>query len=77
MNTLRPILLAEDSERDIELTQAALRKNHFANEVVVARDGVEALDYLHRRGKFASVAPVLPIVTSRQFNGSPLMTSRR
>ena len=63
MTKLRPILLAEDSERDIELVLAALKKNNFANEVVVARDGVEALDYLHRRGKFASTPAALPIVT--------------
>src|SRR5437870_4717055 len=42
------ILLVEDSENDIELTLAALAK-HVANEVKVARDGAEALDYLYRR----------------------------
>ncbi len=41
----RHILLVEDSENDIELTLAALAK-YVANEVVVARDGAEALDYL-------------------------------
>jgi CheY-like chemotaxis protein len=59
MNGLRPILLAEDSAKDIELVLAALRKNNFANPVVVARDGVEALDYLRGRGKHAG-QPVLP-----------------
>ena len=59
MTLLRPILLVEDSMKDIELVLAALKKNNFANPVVVARDGVEALDYLHRRGKFAG-QPVLP-----------------
>jgi CheY-like chemotaxis protein len=62
MTALRPILLVEDSLRDIELVLAALKKNNFANEVVVARDGTEALDYLYRRGKFASRSPSLPIV---------------
>lgn len=62
MNRLRPILLVEDSTEDIELVLAALKKNNFANEVVVARDGVEALDYLYRRGRFASSLTVLPIV---------------
>ena len=47
------ILLVEDSENDIELTLAALAK-HVANEVVVARDGAEALDYLFRRGLYAA-----------------------
>jgi len=42
----------EDSPNDIELTLAALAENHLANEVVVARDGEEALDYLYRRGMF-------------------------
>ena len=49
---LKRILLVEDSAHDVELTLAALEENHLANEVVVARDGQEALDYLHRRGIF-------------------------
>jgi len=47
---LKRILLVEDALNDIELTLAALEENHLANEVLVARDGEEALDYLHRRG---------------------------
>lgn len=62
MTQLRPILLAEDSLKDVELVLAALKKNNFANEVVVARDGAEALDYLYRRGKFEGRPPSLPIV---------------
>ena len=50
---VRTILLAEDNANDIELTLAALRENHLVNPVVVARDGSEALDYLHRRHQFA------------------------
>ena len=46
---LRPILLVEDSPNDIELTLAALERGGLANPVQVARDGVEALDYLFRR----------------------------
>ena len=46
MNTLKPILLVEDSAKDIELTLAALEDSHLANRVVVLRDGSEALDYL-------------------------------
>ena len=44
---LRPVLLAEDDPQDVELTLQALRDHHLANRVVVARDGVETLDYLH------------------------------
>ena len=44
---LEPILLVEDDPRDLELTLLALGKCHLANEVVTARDGAEALDYLH------------------------------
>jgi CheY-like chemotaxis protein len=54
MTELKRILLAEDSQKDVELTLAAMEEHHLANEVVVVSDGEEALDYLHRRGKFAS-----------------------
>ncbi|WP_181700220.1 response regulator [Chthonobacter albigriseus] len=50
MSTLRPILLVEDSPKDIELTLEALAKCQLANDIHVARDGVEALDYLYARG---------------------------
>ncbi|MFC0253876.1 response regulator [Massilia consociata] len=50
---LKPILLVEDNPNDLELTLIALAKSQLANEVVVVRDGAEALDYLHRRGEFA------------------------
>lgn len=45
MPELRPILLVEDSPRDLELTLAALEKCQLANEIVIARDGAEAIDY--------------------------------
>jgi CheY-like chemotaxis protein len=61
MARLRPILLVEDNLKDIELMLVALKKNHFANEIVVARDGAEALDYLYRRGQFRSRDDGLPI----------------
>jgi CheY-like chemotaxis protein len=51
---IKRILLAEDDANDVELTVAALAEFHLANEVVVARDGAEALDYLYRRGSFAA-----------------------
>ena len=47
------ILLVEDTQRDEELTLRALRKNGILNEVVVAHDGQEALDYLFADGSFA------------------------
>ena len=50
MADLKRILLVEDNPNDIELTFAALEENNLANEVVVARDGEEALDYLYKRG---------------------------
>jgi len=53
MAELKRILLVEDNPNDVELTLKALKENNLANEVVVARDGVEALDYLYRRGQFA------------------------
>jgi two-component system response regulator len=46
MNDLRSILLVEDNKDDEALTLRALQKNRILNKVVVARDGVEALDYL-------------------------------
>jgi len=46
------ILLVEDDPRDTELTMTALEEYHLSNEVVLATDGAEALDYLFGRGKF-------------------------
>ena len=54
MNLLKPILLVEDNPRDLELTLVALNKSNLANEVVVARDGVEALEYLRCEGNYAT-----------------------
>ena len=48
------ILLVEDDPKDVELTLTALEEYNLANEVVVTRDGEEALDYLYRRGSFAT-----------------------
>lgn len=52
MNELRPILLAEDNPKDVELTLEALSEHNLANKVVVVRDGVEALEYLRYEGQF-------------------------
>ncbi len=50
MSTQRPILLVEDNPDDEELTMRALHKNNIMNDIVVARDGAEALDYLFGTG---------------------------
>lgn len=53
MTTDRPILLVEDNPDDEALTLRAFTKNHITNPVLVARDGVEALDYLFGTGSHA------------------------
>ncbi len=50
MAALKPILLVEDNPNDIELTLAALESSQLANEIVICRDGAEALDFIYRRG---------------------------
>jgi len=62
MKALKRILLVEDDPKDIELTLAALSEHNLANEVVVARDGVEALDYLYCRESFARRPAGKPVV---------------
>ncbi len=55
MIDLKRLLLVEDDPKDAELTLEALSEYNLANEVLVARDGEEALDYLYHRGKFQSL----------------------
>lgn len=62
MTVFRHVLLVEDDPRDIELTLNELKKHHFVNQIDVVRDGQEALDYLHRRGKFAGLPERHPAV---------------
>jgi CheY-like chemotaxis protein len=59
---LKPILLVEDNPKDLELTLIALEKSQLANDVVVTRDGVEALDYLNCTGPHSQRAPGNPAV---------------
>jgi CheY-like chemotaxis protein len=53
MNTLPEILYVEDNINDIELTMAAFGESGFANQIIIAQDGQEALDYLFYKGKFS------------------------
>jgi two-component system response regulator len=54
------ILLVEDNPDDVALTLRALKKNNIGNKIVVASDGVEALDYLFGTGPYAGHDIVLP-----------------
>ena len=59
---IKKILLVEDNLNDIELTLAAFKEQNLTNEVIVTRDGAEALDYLYRRGQFANRPPENPLL---------------
>lgn len=59
---LKPILLVEDNPHDLELTLIALERSQLANDVIVMRDGAEALDYLFRRGDHAERLPGNPAI---------------
>jgi CheY-like chemotaxis protein len=83
----KKILLAEDDPNDIELTLTALEEHNLADQVIVARDGTEALDYLFRRGQFVNRPAGHPVVVFldlkmprvdglevlRQVKGDPLL----
>jgi CheY-like chemotaxis protein len=62
MSGLKRILLVEDNLNDAELTLSALGDYHLANEVIIARDGAEALDFLYQRGKFQGRENTKPAV---------------
>jgi CheY-like chemotaxis protein len=62
VNKLGRILLVEDDPKDVELTLTALEEYNLANEVIVARDGEEALEYLYSRGKFKTRSSDNPAV---------------
>ncbi len=52
-STIKCILLIDDSINDVTLIKASLQNSHFGNEIVVAEDGEEAIDYLYKRNKYA------------------------
>lgn len=58
---IRTILLVDDSENDVRLIKSALQEANFGNEIIVAEDGEEAIDFLYTRGKFADYTGDLPI----------------
>jgi CheY-like chemotaxis protein len=62
IHRLRPIMLVEDSLADIHLVKAALRNNLVKNELIVMRDGAEALDYMLCRGQFEGLECQIPLV---------------
>jgi CheY-like chemotaxis protein len=62
MENLGRILMVEDDPNDVELTMTALEGYNLANEVIVTRDGEEALDYLYRRGKYTTRSSDHPAV---------------
>ena len=62
MEDIRTILLAEDSPKDVELTLEALSEQNLANNVIVVKDGVEAMDYLRCEGNYKQRKPGNPAV---------------
>lgn len=62
MNELKPILLAEDSDLDAELTMTSLAELQLANELVRVSDGAEALNFVYRRGAYAGRDSSDPLV---------------
>ena len=62
MSAIRTILLAEDSPADAEMAIDALHEANLANPIVHVEDGVEAMEYLHRKGRFADRSEEEPAV---------------
>ncbi len=68
MKPLRPILLVEDESKDIELTLAVMEAYGLADQVIVARNGAEALDYFYARGRFRGLTPGPPALVLLDIN---------
>ncbi len=62
MREIKKLLLVDDDPNDVELTIAALTDNNIVNDILVARDGAEALDYLEKRNKYENNKDPLPVV---------------
>jgi DNA-binding response OmpR family regulator len=62
MNKLGRILMVEDDPKDVDLTLTALEEYNLANEVIVTRDGEQALDYLYCRGEYKTRSSSNPAV---------------
>jgi CheY-like chemotaxis protein len=62
MSNLRTILLAEDNPKDVELTLEALTEYNLANQIIVVKDGVEALEFLRCEGNYKMRRKGLPVV---------------
>jgi CheY-like chemotaxis protein len=62
MSDLRTILLAEDNPKDVELTLEALSEHNLANQVIVVKDGVEALEFLRCEGNYKMRQKGIPVV---------------
>lgn len=62
MSSLRTILFAEDNPKDVELTLEALTEYNLANQVVVVKDGVEALEFLRCQGNYRMRQKGIPVV---------------
>jgi CheY-like chemotaxis protein len=60
-SSFRSILLVDDEPNDVTLIRSALEEVHFGNQIVVAEDGEEALDYMFHRGRFADCNDKLPV----------------
>jgi two-component system response regulator len=65
---LRDILVVDDNDNDVELMLISLGDLKLANEITVVRDGVEGLDYLYRRGRFAGRIGDAPLFVMLDLN---------
>ena len=62
------ILLVEDNQDDIVLTERALKKSNILNDVIVAKDGIQALDYLKKEGEYSNNEDPNPVVILLDLN---------